>query len=108
MLPFIQRNALRRFVSGKPGPWGAVAVVAIGMRTMQRMSARRSNVVFREVLPPGQELLVTHRDDLTQREARSRRKRKAEARDAAAEQKAAKKEARRVKRATAALSDAGS
>jgi hypothetical protein len=107
MLPFIQRNALRRFVSGKPGPWGAVAVVAIGMRTMQRMGARRSNVVFRQELPPGQELLVTHRADLTQREARSRRRRKADAREATAAQKAAKQEARRVKRAAAAPTDVG-
>ena len=94
VVPFIQRNALKRFVSGKPGPWGAVAVAAFGVRTMQRMGTRRANVVYREVLQPGEEIVVTHRADLTMGKRRSRKVRKADARELAAArqaQKAAKK-----------------
>ncbi len=105
VVPFIQRNALRRFVSGKPGPWGAVAVAAFGVRTMQRMGNRRANVVYREVLQPGQEIVVTHRTDLTLGKRKSRKVRKADARELAAArqaQKAAKKDARRGGRAAKA------
>jgi hypothetical protein len=82
-----------------------VAVAAFGVRTMQRMGNRRANVVYREVLQPGQEIVVTHRTDLTLGKRKSRKVRKADARELAAArqaQKATKKDSRRGGRAAKA------
>ncbi len=78
MLQFLQRAAFRRFREGRPGPWGAVAVGVFGVRTLARWAKRNEEVVYREVLRPGEQVVVTHRTEtrraLRRAEARAPRK----------------------------------
>ncbi len=60
VLIFFQRSAFRRFRSGDAGPWGAVAAGVFGVRMVTKWSARNVDVVYREVLKPGQQVNITH------------------------------------------------
>lgn len=91
MLPFLQRAAFRRFRSGSPGPWGAMAVGLFGFRTVLRWAKRNEDVVYREVLRPGEQVVVTHRTTTRRKLA------KGEARAAKLAAKTAK-DARRARR----------
>lgn len=82
MLGFLQRQALRRLRSGSPGPWGAVAVVAFGLRMLRRLLTRRDEVVYREVLKPGHEVTITHRVESRRALAKAERSGLKEARKA--------------------------
>jgi hypothetical protein len=86
VLAFIQRAAFRRFRNGSPGPWGVVAVGLFGMRTLLRWAKRNEDVVYREVLRPGQEVVVSHRTTtrrkLAKGEARAAKLAAKEAKDA--------------------------
>lgn len=63
LLPAVQRFAVRKVRTGSAGPWGAVAAAAVGLRVIQRVGARRDDVVYREVIRPGHEVRITHLTD---------------------------------------------
>lgn len=60
MLGFLARNGLRRGLLGGNRTWLAVGIVAGGFRWISRMVSRDEEVVAREVLEPGQTLVVDH------------------------------------------------
>ncbi|MBS1847425.1 MAG: hypothetical protein JST73_04025 [Actinobacteria bacterium] len=62
-LLLLQKKFFRRFMDGRPGPWGAMAVGVFGLRTLWRWSRRESDVVYRTKLKPGESLTVTHSED---------------------------------------------
>ena len=95
VLPYVQRQAIKRFRDGSAGPWGAVAAAAIGLRVMQRLGTRREEVVYREVLKPGQELVVTHRPETVRTLTRAERRAD---KAAAKASKAANRDARQAKK----------
>jgi hypothetical protein len=60
----IWRTAVRRGLFGGSRPWTAALVVMGAMRLIKRFAGSQPETVFREELPPGQALLITHRADL--------------------------------------------
>ena len=59
LLTLLERLALRRKRRGASGIWTGVAFAAFLLRQYQRRSAKR-DVSLREVLEPGESLLITH------------------------------------------------
>ena len=59
LLTLLERLALRRKRKGASGIWTGVAFAAFLVRQYQRRSAR-DEVSLREVLEPGESLLITH------------------------------------------------
>ena len=60
ILTFLQRSAFRRFRNGSSGPWGAIAAGLFGFRMLVKWAKRDEEVVYREVIKPGQAVTVTH------------------------------------------------
>ena len=63
ILTFLQRSAFRRFRNGSAGPWGAIAAGLFGFRMLVKWAKRNEEVVYREVIKPGQAITVTHRNE---------------------------------------------
>lgn len=63
ILSFLQRSAFRRFRNGTSGPWGAIAAGLFGLRMLVKWAKRNEEVVYREVIKPGQSVTVTHRPE---------------------------------------------
>jgi hypothetical protein len=59
LLTLLERLALRRKRRGASGIWTGVAFAAFLLRQYQRRSAKHE-VSLREVLEPGESLLITH------------------------------------------------
>jgi hypothetical protein len=59
LLTLLERLALRRKRKGASGIWTGVAFAAFLLRQYQRRSSR-DEVSLREVLEPGESLLITH------------------------------------------------
>ena len=62
-ISFLQRSAFRRFRNGSSGPWGAIAAGLFGFRMLLKWAKRNEEVVYREVIKPGQSVTVTHRPE---------------------------------------------
>jgi hypothetical protein len=89
ILTFLQRSAFRRFRNGSSGPWGAIAAGLFGFRLLVKWAKRNEDVVYREVIKPGQAITVTHRSESRRALARAeqgaaRRSRRAGRRSASA------------------------
>lgn len=70
----LQKKAFRRFMDGRPGPWGAMAVSVFGIRTMWRWSRRDGEVAYRTVLKPGESVVVEHTTDTAASRKRDRKR----------------------------------
>ena len=79
LLLSLQRKMFRRFMDGRPGPWGAMAVGIFGFRTLWRWARRNEEVVYRAELKPGETVTVAHTTDteVSMRKARRADKRAA-------------------------------
>lgn len=62
-LLMLQKRFFRRFMDGRPGPWGALAAGVFGFRTLLRWSRRTEEIVYRGELEPGRSLVITHTGD---------------------------------------------
>lgn len=76
LLLLLQRRFLRRFLDGKPGPWGALAAGIFGFRTLWRWSRRSDDVAYRAVLKPGETVTIAHTTDTEVSVKRDQRKAK--------------------------------
>lgn len=63
LLALLQKKFFRRFLDGRPGPWGVMAVGIFGLRTLWRWSRRTEDVSYRTVLKPGESLTISHTPD---------------------------------------------
>lgn len=93
LLLALQKKFFRRFMDGRPGPWGAMAVGVFGVRTLWRWSRRSDDVVYRTVLEKGETVTIAHTSDT---EVSLKKDRKA------AKKAARKANTRRARRAAAA------
>lgn len=76
----LQKKWFRRFMDGRPGPWGALTVGMFGIRTLWRWSRRTEKVAYRSTLEPGESVLITHTRDTAVTVKKDRRKAKKAAR----------------------------
>lgn len=98
ILSYIQNDAFRRFMKGTRGPWGPLAVAVFGVRMLVKWSGRRGDVVYREVLAPGEEVRIVHTTD-------TRTTRKKADRSAAKSKRHAKKADRHADSAVVAVAE---
>lgn len=102
VLLILQKKFFRRFMDGRPGPWGALAAGMFGFRTLWRWSRRSEEVVYRGALEPGESVVVTHTTDTVVSLKRDRRL--AKKTDKKAEKESAKKARRSERRSRASAS----
>lgn len=66
----LETRARQRGLRGNSGAWLAVWVLVVGTRYLRRLAVRQP-VVVREVLAPGERLVITHRERSRRRKRRS-------------------------------------
>ncbi|MFN2607393.1 MAG: hypothetical protein ABR511_05785 [Acidimicrobiales bacterium] len=60
MLRTLTRMGIFRGLLGGSRGWLLLGMAAVGLRALARMAARKEDVVFSEVLDPGQSVVITH------------------------------------------------
>jgi hypothetical protein len=60
LIRLAMRRGWRQGVLNGERVWLAVGAVALLLRMFQRAAAREESVVYREVLQPGERLVITH------------------------------------------------
>jgi hypothetical protein len=68
---FVLRLALRRGLLGGSSFWKVLGTLAMAMRLLRKLTRNEPEVVYREVLQPGQSLVISN--DKTARVVRRRR-----------------------------------
>lgn len=60
LLDRLQRTGIRKGLLDGSRAWTVVAVVAVGIKLLRRISSADTEVVYRERLQVGESLLITH------------------------------------------------
>lgn len=60
MVRFLLRTGFRRGLLGGSRAWTLVGGAALAIRALRRLSGRGEDVVYREELPAGTDLVISH------------------------------------------------